>query len=105
MGRPGEVKKHTKASKAYLKKTAKDRAGRNRDHKAVEKKTGKKVPKGKHVIHTPSKAKGGTDSSPHKVGNAKKNLGWRKGKKGDGGRSTTRKKNKPKGTKDGRRTT
>jgi len=103
MGRPGEKRKYTATDKAYLKKTAKKRADRNADRRELEKKTGKlsKKVKGKtnnkkdcntETGHTPDYSKGGTKSSAVKRQCVKLNRGWRKGKKGDGGRAATRKR-------------
>ena len=103
MGRPGEDRKYTKTDKAYLKKTAKKRADRNRDHKELEKKSGKlskkvkgKTKKGKkcrtEAGHTPDYSKGGTRTSAVKKQCAKLNRGWRKGQKGDKGRTAARKR-------------
>lgn len=103
MGRPGEDRKYTKADKAYLKKTAKQRADRNADRNALKKKgvkLSKKV-KGKtksgkgcrtETGHSPDYSKGGSKSSPVKKQCAKLNRGWRKGQKGDRGRSKARKR-------------
>jgi len=104
MGRPGEKRKYTKTDKAYLKKTVKERADRNRDHAALEKKTGKlsKKAKGKSTSkdteagHTNDYSKGGNKNTPVKRQSVKKNRGWRKGIKGDGGRAATRRRNKGK---------
>jgi hypothetical protein len=104
MGRPGEPRRYTKADKDYLKKTAKKRADRNRDHKELEKRTGKlsKKAKGKskssdkEAGHTTDYSRGGTKKTPVSRQSVKKNRGWRKGKKGDGGRAATRKRNKGK---------
>jgi len=105
MGRPGEKRKYTKADKAYLKKTAKKRADRNADHRELEKKTGKKLSKkakGKSTKkdveagHNTDYSKGGTKTTPVSRQSVKKNRGWRKNKKGDGGRAATRKRNKGK---------
>ena len=102
MGRPGEKRKYTKADKAYLKKTVKERTDRNRDRRELEKKSGKKLPKkvtgkstskDKETCHTKDYSKGGTKNTPVKRQSVKKNRGWRKGVKGDKGRSATRKRN------------
>lgn len=106
MGRPADKKKrkYTAIDKAYLRKTAKKRADRNADHRELEKKTGKKLsPKAKGSSHTgkgcktesghtTDYSKGGTKSTPTKAQCVKKNRGWRKGKKGDGGRAAARAK-------------
>ena len=105
MGRPGEKRKYTATDKAYLRKTAKKRADRNRDRRELEKKTGKKLPpkvKGKSTKsdkeagHTKDYSKGGTKKTPVKRQSVAKNRGWRKGIKGDGGRAATRKRNNKK---------
>ena len=103
MGRPGEPRKYTKTDKKYLKKTAKKRADRNRDHARLVANGAKLSPKpkgstkGKKIKqagHTPDKSKGGTDSSPVKIESATTNLGWRRNVKGDGGRAAIRKRTK-----------
>ena len=104
MGRPGEKRKYTKADKAYLKKTVKQRTDRNADRRELEKKSGKKLsPKAKgksktgakcktEAGHAPDYSKGGTKNSPVKRQCIRLNRGWRKGKKGDGGRAAARKR-------------
>jgi len=103
MGRPGEKRKYTKADKAYLKKTVKKRADRNADRAALKKKGVKLAPKAKGSSHngkdckkesghTKDYHKGGSKSTPTKGQCVKNNRGWRKGKKGDGGRAAARKK-------------
>ena len=105
MGRPGEKRKYTKTDKAYLKKTAKKRADRNADHRELEKKTKKKLSKkakGKSTKkdveagHTTDYSRGGNKKTPVSRQSVKKNRGWRKGVKGDGGRAATRKRTKGK---------
>jgi len=105
MGRPTDgPRKTTKADRDYLKKTVKQRADRNSDRRELEKKTGKLSAKAKgktkvgkacktEAGHSPDYSKGGTKESPVKRQCVKKNRGWRKGKKGDGGRAATRKRN------------
>ena len=103
MGRPGEERKYTEIDTAYLRKTAKQRADRNADRAALKKKGVKlskkvkgKTKKGKkcrtETGHTPDYSKGGTKNSAVKKQCAKLNRGWRKGKKGDRGRSEARKR-------------
>ena len=100
MGRPGEDRKYTKTDKAYLKKTVKKRQDRNEDREALKKKGVKlsKKAKGKtknkkgcktETSHTPDYSKGGTKTSAVKKQCVKLNRGWRKDKKGDGGRAPT----------------
>jgi len=96
MGRPGEKRKYTKADKAYLKKTVKQRAERNKDRRELEKKSGPlpakakgKSTKGK--VEAGHKGKGA--KGPVRKQTVKANRGWRKGIKGDGGRAATRKRN------------
>tara|TARA_R110000744_G_scaffold336581_5_gene441865 strand:- start:1796 stop:2077 length:282 start_codon:yes stop_codon:yes gene_type:complete len=93
VGRPGEVRKYTKTDKAYLKKTAKKRAERNKDRRellksgtklskkvtgSTKKKKGCKTEAG----HTTDFKDGGTKKTPVKAQCVKANRGWRKGKKG-----------------------
>ena len=104
MGRPGEKRKYTKADKAYLKKTVKKRADRNHDRRELEKKTGALSPKAKGKStssdkesgHSTDYSRGGNFKTPVKRQSVKANRGWRKGKKGDGGRAATRKRNQGK---------
>ena len=101
MGRVGEKRRYTKTDKAYLRKTVKQRADRNRDRRELEKKTGKKLPpkaKGKATSADKEAAhKGRGAKGPVKRQSVAKNRGWRKGKKGDGGRAATRKRNSKSG--------
>ena len=104
MGRPGEKRKYTKTDKAYLKKTVKKRSDRNADREALKKSGAKLSPKAKGKSkkgtegckkesgHTTDYSKGGTKKTPVKAQCVKKNRGWRKGKKGDDGRTAARKK-------------
>jgi len=98
MGRPGEKRRYTKTDKAYLKKTVKQRAERNKDRAALERKSGKALPakaKGaskKGDVEAAHKGRGA--KGPVKRQSVKANRGWRKGKKGDGGRAATRKRTK-----------
>jgi len=105
MGRPGEKRKYTKTDKAYLKKTVKKRSDRNADREALKKKGAKLAPKAKGSTHsgkackkesghTKDYSKGGTKKTPVKAQCVKKNRGWRKGQKGDGGRAATRRRSK-----------
>ncbi len=93
LGRPGEKRNYKKEYKSYHSKPAqkKKRAERNKDHAALEKKTGKKLPpkvRGKSTAadkeagHTKDFRKGGTKKTPVKRQTVKSNRGWRKGKSG-----------------------
>ena len=95
MGRPGEKRNYGKEYDDYHSKPKqkKNRAERNKDHAALEKKTGKKLPpkvKGKatkkdvEAGHVKGFKQGATKSTPVKKQTVKANRGWRKGKKGYG---------------------
>ncbi len=91
IGRPGEDRKYTATDKAYLKKTAKKRAERNKDRRELLKAGAKLSSKVKgstkskkgcktEAGHTTDFKDGGSKKTPVKAQCVKENRGWRKGK-------------------------
>ena len=85
MGRPGEPRKLKKEYKDYHSKPTqkKKRAERNAANNALKKEGRIAAGDGKNVHHKKPLRKGGTNAKKNlTVVSAKKNKGWRKGKKG-----------------------